>query len=55
MFNFNSVLDDGYSHRQIREVSRHKSVEMVEQYDKRRTNLSNSLGLKVDYSKKTKA
>lgn len=49
------LLDDGYSHRQIREVSRHKSVEMVEQYDKRRTNLSNSLGLKVDYSKKTKA
>lgn len=49
------LLDDGYTHRQIREVSRHKSVEMVEQYDKRRTNLSNSLGLKLDYSKKTKA
>lgn len=30
------LLDDGLSHRQVQEFSRHASVEMVEVYDKRR-------------------
>ena len=52
MFNFNSELDDGTTHRQVREFSRHKSIQMVEVYDKRRTKLSESLGLKLSYKKK---
>lgn len=46
------LLDDGATHRQVREFSRHKSIQMVEVYDKRRTKLSESLGLKLSYKKK---
>lgn len=42
------MLDQGYSHREVQELSRHGSVVMVEKYDRKRKDLdeSSSKGLK---------
>lgn len=48
------LLDDGKSHRDICRFSRHKSIQMVELYDKKRLELEDDLGLELVYSKKSK-
>ena len=44
------LLDDGLSHREVKDFSRHKSVAMVEVYDKRIKNVQNSPAIKLKYS-----
>lgn len=43
------LLDQGLSHRDVKEFSRHASVEMVERYDKKRKQLDQSVGKKLSY------
>jgi len=43
------LLDDGLSHREVKEFSRHSSVQMVEVYDKRRVGVDQNPGKKLDY------
>lgn len=43
------LLDKGFSHREVKEFSRHSSVQMVEVYDKRRITVDENPGLKLDY------
>ena len=43
------LLDDGVSHREVQEFSRHSSVQMVEVYDKRRIGVENNPGKKLEY------
>ncbi len=44
------LLDQGLNHRDVREFSRHKSISMVETYDKRRLQHANHPALKLSYS-----
>lgn len=43
------LLDQGYSHRETQELSRHSSVQMVERYDRKRTELDKSTSKKLSY------
>jgi len=43
------LLEEGHSHREVQEFSRHSSIQMVELYDKRRYELTDHLALKMDY------
>lgn len=43
------LLDQGYSHRETQELSRHASVQMVERYDRKRTELDKSTSKKLSY------
>jgi integrase len=45
------LLEQGFSHREVQEFSRHSSVLMVEKYDKRRFSLDESPGKKIFYKK----
>jgi integrase/recombinase XerD len=46
------LLDDGVSHREVQEFSRHSSVSMVEAYDKRRFDVERNPGKKLTFDKK---
>jgi integrase len=46
------LLNQGFSHRDIKEFSRHSSIQMVEQYDKRRTSIDDSIAKKLSFSTK---
>lgn len=48
-----NLLDSGLDHRTVQEFSRHKSISMVERYDKRRTELNEHPAISLSYSKKT--
>ena len=43
------LLDDGFSHREVQEFSRHASVQMVEVYDKRRLGVEKNPGKNIKY------
>jgi integrase len=43
------LLDQGYSHREVKELSRHASVVMVERYDRKRSDLDDSIASKISY------
>jgi len=43
------LLDLGCSHREVQELSRHASVQMVERYDKKRTEVDESASKKLSY------
>lgn len=43
------LLDMGYSHREVQQLSRHASVQMVERYDKKRTEVDESVSKKLTY------
>lgn len=43
------LLDDGLSHREVQEFSRHASVQMVETYDKRRISVDESAAKGLKY------
>ena len=47
------LLDEGITHRDVKEFSRHSSVQMVEVYDKRRTGIDMNPGVTLRYGKKT--
>lgn len=44
------LLDQGYSHREVKELSRHASVSMVEKYDRKRSDIDDSIASKIFYS-----
>lgn len=46
------LLADGLDHREVQEFSRHRSVQSVEQYDKRAFGRAASPALKLDYRRK---
>ena len=46
------LLNQGFSHRDIKEFSRHSSIQMVEAYDKRRTAIDDSIAKKLSFSTK---
>ncbi len=46
------LLDEGVSHREVQEFSRHASIQMVEAYDKRRLGVDRNPGKLLDYEKK---
>lgn len=43
------LLDQGLSHRDVQELSRHSSVVMVERYDRKRVEIDNSASKKLKY------
>lgn len=43
------LLDQGYSHREVKELSRHGSVAMVERYDRKRCDIDDSIASKIFY------
>jgi len=43
------LLEEGFNHREVREFSRHASVQMVELYDKRRMNVDQSPAKALEY------
>lgn len=43
------ALDQGLSHREVQDLSRHSSVVMVERYDKRRKEIDDSASKKLSY------
>lgn len=43
------LLDDGQSHREVKEFSRHASIDMVELYDKRRIGIDENPGKKLKF------
>jgi integrase len=43
------LLDQGYTHREVKELSRHASVAMVERYDRKRTDIDDSVASKIFY------
>jgi len=43
------MLDQGLSHREVKEFSRHSSVEMVERYDRKRLSVEDSVSKKIEY------
>lgn len=43
------LLDQGYSHREVKELSRHASVAMVEKYDRKRVDVTKSVVKKLKY------
>lgn len=43
------LLDQGYSHREVKELSRHASVVMVERYDRKRSDIDESVASKINY------
>jgi integrase len=43
------LLDQGYSHREVKELSRHGSVAMVERYDRKRSDIDDSVASKIFY------
>ena len=43
------LLDEGISHRDVQQFSRHSSIQMVELYDKRRTNVDNNPAKFLEY------
>lgn len=43
------LLDEGISHREVQEFSRHQSIQMVEAYDKRRIGVDKNPGKILDY------
>lgn len=43
------LLDQGYSHREVKELSRHASVVMVEKYDRKRSDIDESIAAKISY------
>jgi len=43
------LLQDGVSHREVQEFSRHASVQMVEVYDKRRIDIDENPATKLEY------
>lgn len=43
------LLDQGFSHREVIELSRHSSVQMVEKYDRKRVELDESVALKLKF------
>lgn len=43
------LLEDGFSHRMVKDFSRHASVQMVELYDKKRTGVDENLAKKLSY------
>lgn len=43
------LLDQGYSHREVKELSRHASVVMVERYDRKRSDIDESIASKINY------
>lgn len=43
------LLDDGLTHREVQEFSRHASIQMVEMYDKKRKDVDKSPAKKLDY------
>jgi integrase/recombinase XerD len=46
------LLADGYKHEEVKEISRHSSVIIVERYDKRKTELDRSINLRLSYAAK---
>jgi len=43
------MLEDGFSHREVQQLSRHASITMVEKYDKRRVEIDHSPSKKLKY------
>lgn len=43
------MLEDGFTHREVQQLSRHASVTMVEKYDKRRVEIDQSPSKKLKY------
>jgi len=43
------MLDQGISHRDVKEFSRHSSVTMVERYDRKRKSIEESVAKKIEY------
>jgi len=43
------LLSDGVDHREVQEFSRHSSIQMVENYDKRRYKIEDNPGRKIKY------
>ena len=48
------LLDEGLPHREVKEFSRHVSVQMVELYDKKRRSIDESPARHLDYGKSTR-
>lgn len=44
------LLDQGVSHREVQELSRHSSVTMVERYDRKRLDINTSAATKLRYT-----
>jgi integrase len=47
-----TLLDRGFSHRDVKNFSRHSSIQMVEVYDKRRLEIEDNPALSLDYETK---